>query len=80
MERSPNAPQSAHHPSPRGWLDWFDALPGVPEVTGTARVNALDLRDEPEKTARLLIERWLPQFYRDEHVRDPFEVAVPGRP
>jgi hypothetical protein len=57
------------------------ALPGAPDgVRGTARVNALDLRDEPEATARVLLERWLPQFYRDEYERDAFEIVVPRRP
>jgi len=55
-------------------------LPGAPDgVVGTARANALDLRDEPEWTSRVLIERWLPQFFRDEHGRDTFEIVIPRR-
>ena len=42
--------------------------------------DTIDLRDEPDRTARVLIERWLPQFYRDEHGRDVFEIVVPRRP
>jgi hypothetical protein len=60
--------------------EWLLPLPGAPDgVTGTARVNALDLREEPEATARALLERWLPQFFTDEHGRDPFEIVVPRR-
>jgi hypothetical protein len=54
------------------------ALPDAPDgVRGTARSSALALRDQPEETARELIERWLPAFYRD--ASDPFREVVPAR-
>ncbi|MGO9319330.1 MAG: helix-turn-helix domain-containing protein [Solirubrobacteraceae bacterium] len=54
--------------------------PGLPAATdgveNTARTSAVEMRDTPERVARLLVERWLPSFYEDD--RDLFETIVPG--
>jgi hypothetical protein len=50
--------------------------PGAPDtITQTARTSAAELRETPERIARLLIERWLPAFYTDD--RDLFKWVVP---
>lgn len=49
------------------------AASGVDRVE---RTSAAELRDKPERVARLLIERWLPSFYADD--RDLFDTIVPG--
>lgn len=55
-------------------------LPAAPDgVSGVVRQSALSIRDEPERTSRAVIERWLPQFYRDEYGRDAFELIVASR-
>jgi hypothetical protein len=61
---------------------WSGGLPSAPDgVKSDARVSAIALRDEPERVARRLIERWLPAFYRDveDPPRDLFELIVPTR-
>lgn len=51
--------------------------PGAPNgLTQSARGSARDLRDTPERAARVLIERWLPAFYTDP--RDLFTLVLPG--
>lgn len=55
-------------------------LPSAPDgVEGVAQPSALNLRDEPETLTRALIERWLPQFYRDQYGRDAFDLVVARR-
>ena len=54
----------------------FAHLPSASEgVRAEARAGALDLRDHPERTARVLIERWLPSFY--QAAADLFDWLLP---
>lgn len=56
----------------------FQHLPGAPHgITTSTRVSALELRDMPERTARVLLERWLPSFYQDSP--ELFALLVPER-
>jgi hypothetical protein len=54
-------------------------LPDAPDgVTADTRTSAVELRDTPERVARLLIDRWLPSFYQDPlGNRDLFQVLMP---
>lgn len=52
--------------------------PGAPNgITTSTSVSALALRDLPERTARVLLERWLPSFYHDSP--ELFTLLVPKR-
>lgn len=51
-------------------------LPSAPaNFLNSALTSSAELREAPERTARQLLERWLPPFYRDD--RDLFDWLVP---